>query len=102
MIYYLILLFISHLNNFYIYQTLLSKATYSGYTFVFVSMCSLGIEPTSFCAANAILYHSATGTRYLFQVVAKTNVLIFIIKCSMFYPLICNPYYFSFISLMQA
>ncbi len=32
----------------YIYPTLLSKATYySGYTF-FVSMCSLGIEPTTF------------------------------------------------------
>ncbi len=99
MLYYLILLFISHLNNFYIYQTLLSKA---GYTFVFVSMCSLRIEPTTFCAANAILYHSATGTRYLFQVVAKTNVLIFIITFSMFYPLICIPYYFSFISLMKA
>ncbi len=26
----------------------------------FVSMCSLGIEPTTFCAANAMLYHWAT------------------------------------------
>ncbi len=25
--------------------------------FIFVSMCSLGIEPTTFCAANAMLYH---------------------------------------------
>ncbi len=25
-------------------------------------MCSLGIEPTTFCAANAMLYHWATGT----------------------------------------
>ncbi len=24
---------------------------------VFVSTCSLGIEPTTFCAANAMLYH---------------------------------------------
>ncbi len=24
--------------------------------------CSLGIEPTTFCAANAMLYHWATGT----------------------------------------
>ncbi len=23
----------------------------------FVSMCSLGIEPTTFCTANAMLYH---------------------------------------------
>ncbi len=34
---------------------------HSGYTF-FVSMCSLGIEPTTFCAANAMLYHWATGS----------------------------------------
>ncbi len=33
---------------------------YSGYTFI--SMCFLGIEPTTFCAANAMLYHWATGT----------------------------------------
>ncbi len=26
----------------------------------FVSMCSLGIEPTTFCAADAMLYHWAT------------------------------------------
>ncbi len=25
-------------------------------------MCSLGIEPTTFCAGNAMLYHWATGT----------------------------------------
>ncbi len=29
-------------------------------------MCSLGIEPTTFFAANAMLYHWATGTLYLF------------------------------------
>ncbi len=28
----------------------------------FQYMCSLGIEPTTFCAANAMLYHWATGT----------------------------------------
>ncbi len=32
---------------------------HSGYTFL-ISMCSLGIEPTTFCAANAMLYHWAT------------------------------------------
>ncbi len=25
-------------------------------------MCSLGIEPTTFCAANVMLYHRAKGT----------------------------------------
>ncbi len=25
-------------------------------------VCSPGIEPTTFCAANAMLYHWATGT----------------------------------------
>ncbi len=25
-------------------------------------VCSLGIEPTTFCAANAMFYHWATGT----------------------------------------
>ncbi len=25
-------------------------------------VCSLGIEPTTFCAVNAMLYHWATGT----------------------------------------
>ncbi len=28
-------------------------------------VCSLGIEPTTFCAANAMLYHWATGTHYI-------------------------------------
>ncbi len=31
---------------------------HSGYTFFFNQyLCSLGIEPTTFCAANAMLYH---------------------------------------------
>ncbi len=28
-------------------------------------VCSLGIEPTTFCAANTMLYHWATGTLYM-------------------------------------
>ncbi len=32
---------------------------HSGYTFL-ISMCSLGIKPTTFCAADAMLYHWAT------------------------------------------
>ncbi len=27
-------------------------------------MCSLGIEPTTSCAADAMLYHRATGTHF--------------------------------------
>ncbi len=31
---------------------------HSGYTFFFYQyVCSLGIEPTTFCVANAMLYH---------------------------------------------
>ncbi len=30
-----------------------------------LSVCSLGIEPTTFCAANTMLYHWATGTLLL-------------------------------------
>ncbi len=51
--------------DFYIYA--FSRCFYpkrltvhSGNTFFF-SMCSLGIEATTFCAANAMLYHWATG-----------------------------------------
>ncbi len=32
--------------------------------FFYQYVCSLGIEPTTFCAANAMLYHWATGTSY--------------------------------------
>ncbi len=30
---------------------------HSGYTFFTQYVCSLGTEPTTFCAANAMLYH---------------------------------------------
>ncbi len=45
-----------------IQQTLLSKATYSAFRlYIFYHYVrSLGIEPTTFCAANAMLYHWAT------------------------------------------
>ncbi len=29
-------------------------------------MCSLGIEPTTFCAANTMLYHWTTQEQYIF------------------------------------
>ncbi len=34
----------------------------SYYISFWISVCSLGIEPTIFCAANAMVYHWATGT----------------------------------------
>ncbi len=37
---------------------------------LFQYVCSLGIEPTSFCAANAMLYHWATGK--FFEVITIT------------------------------
>ncbi len=33
--------------------------------FFYQYVCSLGIEPTTFCAANAMLYHWATETLYI-------------------------------------
>ncbi len=42
------------------FKTLLSKATYSAfrlYIFFYQYVCSLGIEPTTFCAANTKLYY---------------------------------------------
>ncbi len=41
---------------------------HSGYTFFFCQyMCSLGIEPTTFYTADAMLYHWATQ-EHLFEV----------------------------------
>ncbi len=39
-------------------------------------MCSLGIEPTTFCAANAMLYHWATGTLIKQQNTEKNHSLL--------------------------
>ncbi len=33
---------------------------HSGYTFFYQYVCSLAIEPTTFCATDAMLYHWAT------------------------------------------
>ncbi len=40
---------------------------YSGYKKCYQYVCYLGIEPTNFCAANAMLYHWATGTEHRFM-----------------------------------
>ncbi len=52
---------LNHLRFIYIYQTLFSKATYSTFRLYILCqyVCSLGIKPTTFSAANAMLYHNA-------------------------------------------
>ncbi len=59
-------MFLQHIVIIYIY--VFSRHFYpkrltvhSGYNY-FQYMCSLGIEPTNFCAANTMLYHWATAT----------------------------------------
>ncbi len=44
-----------HLADAFIQSDLLILI--SGYTFFCQYVCSLGIEPTTFCDANAMLYH---------------------------------------------
>ncbi len=47
----------------YIYQMLKRRTFYFTFFIFFCQyVCSLGIEPTTFCAANTMLYHWATGT----------------------------------------
>ncbi len=46
----------------YIYQKILSKATYIFFFFCIILCVPWGIEPTTFYAANAMLYNWATGT----------------------------------------
>ncbi len=52
----------------------LADAFIQSYTFFYQYVCSLGIEPTTFCAANAMLYHWATGT--LLALIIKSDWLI--------------------------
>ncbi len=39
-------------------------------------VCSLGIEPTTFCAANAMLYHWATEHKLVFTTQASLQVRV--------------------------
>ncbi len=50
-----------HLTDAFTKVTYRSVRLYILFYF-FQYVCSLGIEPTTFCAANAMLYHWATGT----------------------------------------
>ncbi len=55
----------------HLHLCILSKATYSAFRlYIFCQyVCSLGIEPTTFCAANTILYHWATGTQRFYSAI---------------------------------
>ncbi len=44
--------------------------------FYYQYVCSLGIEPMTFCAANAMLYHRATGPLNL-RDLERFNVFLF-------------------------
>ncbi len=54
--------------TFYIYQTLLSKATYSAFWLcICLSVCVFpGNWTHNLCTANALLYHWATGTQWTY------------------------------------
>ncbi len=90
--------FISH-NDIQIYIYAFSRcfypkrlAVHSGYNF-FSSMCVPWIEPTTFCAANAMLYHWATGTLHynfishnvtLYHTTATLFLMIFLINVALY------------------
>ncbi len=76
-----------------IYQILLSKVTYTAFRlYIFLYVCSLGIEPTTFCADNAMLYHRATGTQFLIWSELTMNWLQLIITYCLF-DLLCHNLY---------
>ncbi len=50
-----------HLADAFIQTTYSAFRLYIGFVF-YQYMCTLGIEPTTFCAANTMFYHWATGT----------------------------------------
>ncbi len=44
-------------------------------------LCSLGIEPTTFCAANAMLYHWATHSTYSIQLIIISKIFQIEFRC---------------------
>ncbi len=46
---------------------------YLFYYFLSVCVCSLGIEPMTFCTANTMLYHWATGTLLIINSYSVNN-----------------------------
>ncbi len=51
-----------HLADAFIQSDLQCIQSIHLFVFFYQYVCSLGIEPTTFCASNAMLYHWATGT----------------------------------------
>ncbi len=51
------------------------RTVHSGYTFSYQYVCSTTywIEPTTCCAANAMLYHWATGTLFIFSFIVSAR-----------------------------
>ncbi len=48
-----------------------------GFTYFFLNVvCSLGIEPTIFCAADAMLYHWATQEHSMTFVIMHWNIYL--------------------------
>ncbi len=58
-------------------------------------MCFLGIEPTTFSAANAMLYHCVTGTAY-FQVIVFI-ILLLLLKTIFYLELFIFLHIFSMV-----
>ncbi len=56
-----------HLADAFIQSDLPCIQAIHFYFIFYQYVCSLGIEPTTFCAANAMFYHWATGTRMLWD-----------------------------------
>ncbi len=71
-----------HLADAFIQSDLLSIFRLY-FLFLYQYVCSLGIEPTTFCAANAMLYHWATGTTnscivlHILNISLTWNIFIF-------------------------
>ncbi len=80
---------------------LLSKATYSAFRlYIFCQyVCSLGIEPTTFCAADAMLYHWATGTMLSWFII-KPVIVTALPAIQVAHWLLENIYKFHFYSIV--
>ncbi len=64
-----------HLADAFIQSDLLKKKN-----IFYQYVCSLGIEPTTFCAVNAMLYHWATGTHINLLIISKQTFQDFVFK----------------------
>ncbi len=85
----------------YIYIYAFSRRFYpkqqqnSGYTFFCQYVCSLGIKPTTFCAADKMLYHWATGTQETGSVCFLLDDILFFLSYRYSFIDVCIPIYFE-------